>query len=179
MGVRASMPKQQQQRQVQPGCSGTHCPSSPTNLPSLHPALRPHALRSKVLQWLHSLQQAEMDADDPTLGYMLQAGARLCKCLKEEFLPYLGIVMPPLLKSATVEPDIKVGGGWGWGWLLRSWRVRCCIMLVHLAWQRARMVTLPQASAGPAPAHPSALSTMTSRPADQRRRRGRRGGRRR
>lgn len=37
-----------------------------------------------------------------------QAGARLCKCLGEEFLPYLDIVMPSLLKSATVEADIKV-----------------------------------------------------------------------
>ncbi len=38
----------------------------------------------------------------------LQAGARLCKCLKDEFVPYLPIVMPLLLKSALVEPDIKV-----------------------------------------------------------------------
>jgi hypothetical protein len=37
-----------------------------------------------------------------------QAGARLCKCLGEEFLPYLPIVMPSLLKSAQIDPDIKV-----------------------------------------------------------------------
>jgi importin-5 len=37
-----------------------------------------------------------------------QAGARLCKCLKDEFVPYLPVVMPLLLKSALVEPDIKV-----------------------------------------------------------------------
>jgi len=49
-----------------------------------------------------------MEADDPTLGYMLQAGARLCKCLGNEFIPYLSIVMPPLIKSANIEPDIKV-----------------------------------------------------------------------
>ncbi|KAF5839603.1 armadillo-type protein [Dunaliella salina] len=63
---------------------------------------------AKVLQFLQQLQQTEMEADDPTLGYMLQAGARLCKCLGNEFIPYLSIVMPPLIKSATIEPDITI-----------------------------------------------------------------------
>ena len=49
-----------------------------------------------------------MEADDPTGGYMLQAGARICKSLRAEFLPYLSIVMPPLLKSAQLKPDVKV-----------------------------------------------------------------------
>ncbi|GFH11049.1 importin N-terminal domain-containing protein, partial [Haematococcus lacustris] len=35
------------------------------------------------------------------------AGARLCKCLGQEFVPYLPVVMPPLLKSAAMEADIK------------------------------------------------------------------------
>lgn len=39
---------------------------------------------------------------------MLQAGARICKSLGEEFMPYLGIVMPPLLTSAQLKPDIKM-----------------------------------------------------------------------
>ncbi len=39
---------------------------------------------------------------------MLQAGARLCKCLGEEFLPYLGLVMPPLLAAAQLKPDVHV-----------------------------------------------------------------------
>eukprot|EP00798_Chlamydomonas_sp_ICE-L_P025737 gene25737-11397_t len=62
----------------------------------------------KVMEFLQVLQQTEMDSDDPTSSYILQAGARLCKCLKEEFLPYLQIVMPPLLKSARLDPDVKV-----------------------------------------------------------------------
>ena len=39
---------------------------------------------------------------------MLQAGARLCKCLGEEFVPYLTVVMPPLLHTAELKPDISV-----------------------------------------------------------------------
>ena len=54
------------------------------------------------------LQAQPADSDDPTGGYMLQAGARICKSLGEEFLPYLNIVMPPLLRSAQLKPDVKV-----------------------------------------------------------------------
>lgn len=54
------------------------------------------------------LQAAGLAAEDPTTGYMLQAGARLCKCLREEFLPYLQVVMPPLLASAQLRPDVAV-----------------------------------------------------------------------
>ena len=57
---------------------------------------------------LHALQAQPAEADDPTGGYMLQAGARICKSLGEEFLPYLGIVMPPLLASAQLKPDVRI-----------------------------------------------------------------------
>ena len=49
-----------------------------------------------------------MDPDDPTASYMLQAGARFCKCLGSEFLPYLPMVMPQLLQSASLSPDVTV-----------------------------------------------------------------------
>ncbi|KAI8476174.1 MAG: armadillo-type protein [Monoraphidium minutum] len=61
-----------------------------------------------VMGFLQQLQGADMDPDDPTSSYMLQAGARLCKALGPEFLPYLGVVMPPLLKTAALEPDVKI-----------------------------------------------------------------------
>ena len=54
------------------------------------------------------LQAQSLDPDDPTASYMLQAGARLCKCLGEEFLPYMNVVMPPLLASAQLKPDVNV-----------------------------------------------------------------------
>lgn len=38
----------------------------------------------------------------------MQAGARLCKALGPEFLPYLPVVMPPLLAAARLEPEMKV-----------------------------------------------------------------------
>lgn len=62
----------------------------------------------KVMLVLQQLQQTEMESDDPTTGYMMQAGARLCKCLGPEFIPYLEVVMPSLLTSAKIEPEVKV-----------------------------------------------------------------------
>ena len=54
------------------------------------------------------LQSTHLDPDDPTGSYMLQAGARFCKCLGSEFLPYLPLVMPQLLQSASLSPDVTV-----------------------------------------------------------------------
>ena len=39
---------------------------------------------------------------------MLQAWARLCKCLGQDFLPYMSVVMPPLLQSAQLKPDVII-----------------------------------------------------------------------
>ena len=39
---------------------------------------------------------------------MLQAWARLCKCMGQDFLPYMSVVMPPLLQSAQLKPDVTI-----------------------------------------------------------------------
>ena len=54
------------------------------------------------------VQSSHLDPDDPTGSYMLQAGARFCKCLGSEFLPYLPLVMPQLIQSASLSPDVSV-----------------------------------------------------------------------
>ncbi|EYU39259.1 hypothetical protein ABFS82_04G225100 [Erythranthe guttata] len=62
----------------------------------------------QVMEVLMSLQGAQMETDDPTTSYMLQAWARLCKCLGQDFLPYMNVVMPPLLQSAQLKPDVII-----------------------------------------------------------------------
>ncbi|GAA0141371.1 transporter [Lithospermum erythrorhizon] len=62
----------------------------------------------QVMEVLMSLQGSQMESDDPTTSYMLQAWARLCKCLGQDFLPYMGVVMPPLLQSAQLRPDVTI-----------------------------------------------------------------------
>ncbi|XP_041994161.1 importin-5-like [Salvia splendens] len=62
----------------------------------------------QVMGVLLSLQGSQMETDDPTTSYMLQAWARLCKCLGQDFLPYMSVVMPPLLQSAQLKPDVVI-----------------------------------------------------------------------
>ncbi|KAE8665105.1 ethylene-responsive transcription factor RAP2-11-like [Hibiscus syriacus] len=62
----------------------------------------------QVMEVLLSLQGSQMETDDPTTSYMLQAWARLCKCLGQDFLPYMSVVMPPLLQSAKLKPDVTI-----------------------------------------------------------------------
>ncbi|KAI4345306.1 hypothetical protein L6164_012442 [Bauhinia variegata] len=62
----------------------------------------------QVMEVLMSLQVSQMETDDPTTSYMLQAWARLCKCLGQDFLPYMEFVMPPLIRSASLKPDVTI-----------------------------------------------------------------------
>ncbi|KAJ9541237.1 hypothetical protein OSB04_027743 [Centaurea solstitialis] len=62
----------------------------------------------QVMDVLVSLQGSQLETDDPTISYMLQAWARLCKCLGQDFLPYMSVVMPPLLHSAQLKPDVTI-----------------------------------------------------------------------
>ena len=71
----------------------------------------------EVMDLLISTQSAQLDPDDPQVNFMLQACARICKCLGEHFKPYLPLVIPPLLASAQIDPELHVtdadedGGG--------------------------------------------------------------------
>ncbi|CAL5421025.1 unnamed protein product [Camellia sinensis] len=62
----------------------------------------------QVMEVLMTLQGSQLETDDPTTSYMLQAWARLCKCLGQDFLPYMNVVMPPLLLSAQLKPDVTI-----------------------------------------------------------------------
>ncbi|KAM0952064.1 putative importin-beta domain, armadillo-like helical, TOG domain, importin beta family [Dioscorea sansibarensis] len=62
----------------------------------------------QVMEVLMALQGSQLEADDPITSYMLQAWARLCKCLGQDFLPYMSVVMPPLLQSAQLKPDVTI-----------------------------------------------------------------------
>ncbi|XP_076311262.1 importin-5-like isoform X6 [Tachypleus tridentatus] len=46
--------------------------------------------------------------DDPQLSYMISAWARICKILGKQFEPYLPCVMGPVLKAASMKPEIAL-----------------------------------------------------------------------
>ncbi|KAJ3408814.1 hypothetical protein HDV05_004749, partial [Chytridiales sp. JEL 0842] len=62
----------------------------------------------ELLQLLQEIQQTPMESDDPVASYLLCGWARVCKVIGVDFVPYLGIVMPPLLASAQVKPEFAV-----------------------------------------------------------------------
>ncbi|KAF9978604.1 hypothetical protein BGZ73_001520 [Actinomortierella ambigua] len=66
----------------------------------------PHA--NEFIQLLVQTQASVTEADDPQVSYLLAAWARVCKVLGRDFVPYLDIVMPPLLQSAQLKPDFAV-----------------------------------------------------------------------
>lgn len=63
-----------------------------------------------VMNVLVSTANAQQDdeADDPQTFYLMQAYARICRCLKEGFIQYLPHVMPRLLAAAGQKPEIDV-----------------------------------------------------------------------
>ena len=61
-----------------------------------------------IMEMLAKTQVGELDPDDPQISYMLAAWARICKVLGKEFIPYLSIVMPPLLHSAQLKPKFAI-----------------------------------------------------------------------
>ncbi|KAJ9703056.1 hypothetical protein PVL29_004711 [Vitis rotundifolia] len=55
----------------------------------------------EVVELLISLQESQMETDDPMRICILEVWGRLCKCLGKEFLPYMNVAMPHLLQSAA------------------------------------------------------------------------------
>jgi len=53
-------------------------------------------------------QSTQLEPDDPQISFLLQSWARICKSLGSDFVPYLSAVMPPVLASAKLSPDITI-----------------------------------------------------------------------
>ena len=67
---------------------------------------QPHA--KDLIDLLVATQQTATDPDDPQISYLLASWARICKVLGQDFVPYLPVVMPPLLVSARHKPDFAI-----------------------------------------------------------------------
>jgi hypothetical protein len=60
----------------------------------------------QFIEVLKGIQDSIKDNDDPQSSYLLSAWARVCKVLGADFAPYLEIVLPPLLKTAQIQPEM-------------------------------------------------------------------------
>nr|XP_006638970.1 PREDICTED: importin-5 [Lepisosteus oculatus] len=65
---------------------------------------------SDVMQLLLKTQTDfnDLDDDDPQISYMISAWARMCKILGKEFQQYLPVVMGPLMKTASIKPEVAL-----------------------------------------------------------------------
>ncbi|KAM8860614.1 importin-5-like [Synchiropus picturatus] len=63
---------------------------------------------SAVMQLLlkSQMESDNMEDDDPQAAYMISAWARMCKMLGKEFERYLPLVMGPLMKAASIQPEV-------------------------------------------------------------------------
>merc|ERR1712159_339926 len=43
--------------------------------------------------------------DDPQRGYIHEAAQRICRALREDFLPYLQYLLPGIYKMLQIKPD--------------------------------------------------------------------------
>ncbi|RHZ80549.1 hypothetical protein Glove_134g184 [Diversispora epigaea] len=62
----------------------------------------------EFIQLLIQTQHSVTESDDPQISYLIASWARVCKVLGADFVPYLPIVMPPLLQSAQLKPDFAI-----------------------------------------------------------------------
>lgn len=62
----------------------------------------------EVIEIMLATQNSITEADDPQTSFLLQSWARICRCLKEDFVPFLPHVMPSTLKSAKLDPDVTI-----------------------------------------------------------------------
>ncbi|XP_071481332.1 importin-5-like [Diadema antillarum] len=51
---------------------------------------------------------SDLEDDDPQISYMISAWARMCKLLGPSFQSYLPVVMGPLLKTASLKPEVAL-----------------------------------------------------------------------
>uniref|UniRef100_S4RV35 Karyopherin (importin) beta 3 n=1 Tax=Petromyzon marinus TaxID=7757 RepID=S4RV35_PETMA len=63
-----------------------------------------------VMQLLLNTQteSTQLEDDDPQISYMISAWARMCKILGKDFQQYLPVVMGPLLKTASMKPEVAL-----------------------------------------------------------------------
>lgn len=53
-------------------------------------------------------QIGSLEVDDPQVSYMISAWARICKIMGKDFQPYLPVVMPAVMKTASIKPEVAV-----------------------------------------------------------------------
>ncbi|CCC69808.1 hypothetical protein NCAS_0D02270 [Naumovozyma castellii] len=62
----------------------------------------------ELINMLITHQDSCTDDDDPVKPYLEQGWSRICRILRDDFIPLLPIVLPPLLESAKATQDVSL-----------------------------------------------------------------------
>nr|XP_026689827.1 importin-5 [Ciona intestinalis] len=64
----------------------------------------------EIMQQLLATQEniESWQDDDPQISYMISAWTRICKLLGQKFVQYLPVVMGPLMKAASIKPEVTM-----------------------------------------------------------------------
>ncbi|CAG9331653.1 unnamed protein product [Blepharisma stoltei] len=63
---------------------------------------------SQVIALLKDIQDHQLEENDPLKAYLLSAWQRISATLKSDFAPYLGDVIPGLLKAANLQAEVSI-----------------------------------------------------------------------
>ncbi|CCH46149.1 Importin-5 [Wickerhamomyces ciferrii] len=63
---------------------------------------------NEVIQLFGTIQQSELQDDDPVKPYLEQGWGRIARIIGKDFLPFLPSVLPPLLQAASAQQDISL-----------------------------------------------------------------------
>uniref|UniRef100_A0A0N5CCH7 TOG domain-containing protein n=1 Tax=Strongyloides papillosus TaxID=174720 RepID=A0A0N5CCH7_STREA len=63
---------------------------------------------NEIMEVVLTTQNEETVPDDPLVSYMISSWARICKILGEKFGRFLPMVMPAVMKAASVKPDVML-----------------------------------------------------------------------
>lgn len=58
----------------------------------------------EAMQAMMEIASRGLDADDPQKSYIHEAAQRICRALKEHFMPYLGYLLPGIYQTLQMQP---------------------------------------------------------------------------
>jgi len=62
----------------------------------------------RVMDLLMALHQQQLSGDDSQMGTILKASARIAKCMKGAFVPFLDLLLPSVMAYATLDPKLNM-----------------------------------------------------------------------
>lgn len=64
----------------------------------------------RIINAMISIQESNLEQNDPQRSYLLSAWQRICLIMKTRFTPYMERILPAILSMATLKPSMGIEG---------------------------------------------------------------------